>query len=250
MSLKDFTFQDELEYSSQGVRPHRWLGEERKSHYIPGWYQPHELLDREITCEGEPQGMRIRDVLPFRRWAIDSHGATIPQYDFEQKYMRYLAELTTPEKHQPALEYIPNVKVFVRAKADHNGNLVDWAYVDDGEIKKEARYTQDGEIAPEYLKAQEAKAEESGAMKALMGLMKSGKLSAEDFAEQAQAIYSSLEATYKSPEEIHAKIEEETEAARKERIRKAASERLAAARKIKADREAQRVAEEAMGDTT
>lgn len=164
---------------------HRWLGEEKKSHYIPGWYSPHKDLELDVRHAGEPQGMKIRNVLPFRRWALTANGETLNQGDFEREYLRYLSGFGIAEGGQYHNEAIPNVKVFVRAKYDHVGGLIDFASNDTGEVLKPQKFTQDGDIAPEFLARQEERAEESGGMRVLAKLMASGAISTEEFAAQA-----------------------------------------------------------------
>ena len=137
---------------------HQWLGEENRSHYIPAWYQKHENLDAEVKHFGKPQGMKIRDVFPWRRFALDAEGNTLDQHAFEQEYTRYLTGFKNPETFDPRNEPMPAVLAFVRQKRDEKGNMVDWSFHDDGAVVKQAKFTQEGQIAPEWL----AKNKETG----------------------------------------------------------------------------------------
>lgn len=179
-----------------GILPtHRWLGKPQKSHYIPAWYRPHKDLDVPILHRGEDQQMKIRNVLPWRRWALDADGNTIAQSDFEAGYLRYMNGFTLPETHSVQAEYIPNVLPFVREKLDPNGNAVDFAYHDDHKIVKTEKFTEEGEVAKEFIAKEQKASENAAALRILMRLKQSGKLTAEQFAEEAERLFGEHDAT-------------------------------------------------------
>ena len=98
---------------------HHWLGEPRKSLYIPSWYRPHRA-NVTVTQNGKPLGFRVGDVLPHRRWAVGMTGELMKQQDFEPRWIQYLSEIS-PQGVDPALQHIPRVERFVNAMPDPRG---------------------------------------------------------------------------------------------------------------------------------
>lgn len=170
-----------------------WLGEKDRNHYIPGWYTRHtELeLNLEVKHNGVPQGMKIRDVFPWRRFAIDSDGNTIPQNTFEEQYRRYQDGFKNPETFDPRNEPMPAVLYFVRAKRGENGNLVDFAYQDDGTVVKQAKFTQDGTIAPEWLEKNKEQGDKLLRIEQLNELLADGTIDEETFIAKTRALMGS-----------------------------------------------------------
>ena len=174
-------------------RAHRWLSAEYKSNYIPGWYEPHENLDLEVTHLGKGQGFPIRKVLPFRRWAIDANGATLVQNEFEKLHMNYVLGFKMAETADPRNEPVPNVLAFIRMKYDAVGSLVDMDYEDDGSVQKTEKYTQNGDVAPEFLLKTQEKSDKLAKLEMLAGLAKEGLLTPDQFQRKAAEMFDAAE---------------------------------------------------------
>ena len=175
-------------------RENRWLGTPNKSHYIPGWYTPHSNLELEVKHLGLPQGFKIKQTLPFRRWALDEQGNTIDQNEFNDQYVRYVMGYKIAETSDPRNEAIPNVLAFIRMKYDAVGSLVDINYNDDGRVVKEEKYTEHGEIAPEFLLKNQEQSDKLSKLSVLNDLVRDGVLTPDQFqAKAAELLGSELE---------------------------------------------------------
>lgn len=166
-------------------RQNHWLGRPNHSHYVPAWYEPHTNPNLEVRHLGVGQGFPIHKVMSYRRWAIDAEGHTIDQREFEQQYIRYLGGFKTASTHDPRNESIPYVLAFVRAKYDRVGSIVDMDFEDDGAITKTEKYTQEGEIAPEYLLKNQEKSDKLAKIAMLAELASDGTLTPEQFQAKA-----------------------------------------------------------------
>jgi hypothetical protein len=165
-------------------REARWLGAKNRSHYIPGWYEPHTNLDLQVKHLGIPQGFQIGRVLPYRRWAVDADGNMLDQKTFEDQYMRYLGGFEVAATTDLRNESMPNVRAYVRMKLDRVGSLVDMDFEDDGAIVKTEKYTEHGEIAPEFLVKHQEQAKTLSKMEMLTQLVADGLLTPAQLAER------------------------------------------------------------------
>lgn len=169
-------------------RQHRWLGRPNHSHYVPAWYEPHANQNLEVRHLGVGQGFPIHKVMQYRRWALDAEGNTLDQKEFEDLYLRYLGGFKTTATHDPRNESVPYVLAFVRMKYDRVGSLVDMDFEDDGAITKTEKYTQEGEIAPEYLLKNQEKSDKLAKIEMLADLAKEGVLTPNQFQSKAAEI--------------------------------------------------------------
>lgn len=176
------------DYGNVNARRHQWLGAEERSHYIPAWYEPHTHLDMEVTRYGRPLGFTIRNVLPFRRWAIDATGEILEQHVFDEKYKQYLGAFKTDQHFSELYESMPAVQSFVSQKFDGNGQLVDIFYNDDGRVEKTEKYTADGEVAPEWIARNADQADKLSKIEALTELLKDGIITKEQYTAKTTAI--------------------------------------------------------------
>ena len=225
MSSQDYAFSGDTVVQKM-ERQHQWLGAPRKSDYVPAWYTPHKELDLEVTHEGVKQGFSIKHVLPYRRWALDASGATVSQGSFHETYIRYLGAFEYPETHSLAHEYIPNVLGFVSMKRDVAGQLVHILYNDDGRVVKTGKYTQDGDVASEWLEKQRSTNDQLAKITQLADMFARGDIDAETFKRRAALTGSSTDLV---PEE---ELTPEQHAALMKSKRQALMARARAARKF------------------
>lgn len=186
MREKDYAYEEPL--LGRMNRPDQWFGKDGSSDYIPGWYSPHVDLEAEVSCEGMGLGFIVKQVLPWRRWAIKEGGEVRQQSEFAELYFRYLSAFKVASTTDLAREYVPNAKDFVSKKKDLNGNLVDIHYVDDGRITKTEKWTTEGEIAPEYIAREKGQDQTMAKLEELTNLLKDNLISRETFAKRAAAL--------------------------------------------------------------
>ena len=130
--------------------------------YVPGFTGPFSDLDlmAPVTLNGQRLGFQIRDVLPERRFAIQSGeklGELYPQEEFQKRYVQWISRgcaadgtivnlSQVNEYFTPDLEPVPKVERFVDRKLDYGGKGVpiNWDPKPQKAVKTEA-YTSDGE---------------------------------------------------------------------------------------------------------
>ena len=186
MRERDYAYEEPL--LGRMNRPDQWFGREGSSDYIPGWYTPHVNLEAEVSCEGSSLGFIVKQVLPWRRWAIKEGGEVRSQSEFSELYFRYLSAFRVASTTDLSREYVPNVKDFVSKKKDLNGNLVDIHYADDGRIARSGKWTTEGEIAPEFIAREKGQNQTVAKLEELTNLLKDNLISPDTFAARAAAL--------------------------------------------------------------
>lgn len=172
---------------------------------VPAWYAGHseEVLDREVHHEGNPLGFKVRDVLPARRWAIDPHGDTLSQHEFEAKYKDwYFLQLAIEAQGKPITEDrsiipVPRVDRFIDKEPDHDGRLKRIGQDErPNEFRARQRYAHTGQTMEDYEREKaaenskrEKERERDSQARQLMQLHKDGVLDAETFAKQMESLY-------------------------------------------------------------
>lgn len=107
--------------------------------YIPLWYEGHADLDLPVRAGSRWLGFTIREVLPWRRWAIRKDGLLLSQQEFAPLMERYnqmicrrdgkVVPIASVNKfYQPNLEPVPRVERFVAETFDTAGKMVTIAF--------------------------------------------------------------------------------------------------------------------------
>lgn len=172
---------------------------------IPAWYEGHseDVLEREVHHRGKSLGFKVKDVLPARRWAIDRHGDTLSDSEFEPLYKDWCwLQLSMEAQGNPITQdrgafAVPRVDRFLDKEPDHDGTLKRIGQDEQPEkFRVRQRYAHTGETIEEHRRkeAEESARRESerardAQARQLMQFHREGVLDADTFAKQMESLY-------------------------------------------------------------
>jgi hypothetical protein len=188
--------------------------------YVPAFTPKHKNESAPVLSrKGEPLGFTIGEVLPERRFAIDTDGRCLDEREFEPMYFKWVSLVCAPDGRivslasinkyfDPRLEPVPNPEDFVNARIV--GEKIIPITFDETKVEiprnyEDRRFTAQGELVAAQNKASLADRTALAKVEALNDLVKDGTITVEQFsAKVAQlmggaTVEEAVQATEKPP---------------------------------------------------